>query len=60
MKKEFKCGVDRFGDVTCRGEYVMSGENGGTIDVTLTLVPRKTHVKAIHCNGEGDIGHSRG
>lgn len=60
MKKEFKCGVDRFGWVTCEGEYIMSGDNGGTIDVTLTLVPRMTHVKAIHCNGDGDIGHSRG
>lgn len=60
MRSEFKCGVDRFGWVTCESEYTISRENGGTIDVTLTDVPKKTHVKAIHCNGDGDIGHSRG
>jgi hypothetical protein len=60
MKSEFKCGVDRFGWVTCRDEYSVSDENGGTIDLTLTKVPKKTHVKAIDCHGDSDIGHSRG
>ncbi|MGH9022031.1 MAG: hypothetical protein ACRDV9_02865 [Acidimicrobiia bacterium] len=60
MKDAFMCGVDRFGWVTCGPEYKISADNGGTIDVTLTRVPKSTHVKAIHCNGDGDIGHSRG
>lgn len=60
LRSTFKCGVDRFGWVTCKDEYLISTDNDGTIDVALTRVPKKTHVKAIFCNGDGDVGPSRG
>jgi hypothetical protein len=31
----------------------VTAEHEGTIDVTLNDIPRKTHVKAIHCHGGG-------